>query len=138
MKNAVAMVSTIFIPVTDVKRSAVWYARMFDMETIELNDRRAGLTFPKAETVVILWKVREPQPVEFDTGDGKMHYFNFSSFDIHASYKTLQAKGAALSPIHELQGFRFFETYDPDRNVFNIVEETPESPYYAHKQRHRK
>jgi len=135
MANIVTMVSSIFIPVTDVRRSAEWYIRMFDMEAIEILDNRAGLTFIEAETTVLLWRVEKPQPVDFDTGKEKLHYYNFCSFDIYRSRKELEARGASLSDIHELDGFRYFETFDPDHNRFNIVEETPESPYYSHKKR---
>lgn len=139
MEKVVTQVSSIFIPVTDVNRSAEWYIRMFDMEMIEHGDQRAGLAFPQGETLIILWKVVKPQPVDFDTGTFKMHYFNFTSFDIHNSYRELQAKGATVSEIHEEPGFRYFETFDPDSNRFNIVEETEESsPYYAHKHKYRK
>jgi hypothetical protein len=142
MEKIIAKVSGIFIPVTDLKRSAEWYIRMFDMETIEIGDHRAGLGFPQGEALVVLWKVVKPQPVQFDTGIDKMPYFNFSSFDIHNSYRELQAKGATVSEIHESPGIptihRYFETFDPDGNLVNIVEETADSPYYAHKQKYRK
>ncbi|UUZ81783.1 VOC family protein [Paenibacillus sp. P26] len=137
MEKIVAKVGCIFIPVTDVKRSAEWYVRMFDMETIEILDHRAGLKFPLRETLVLLWKVAKPQTVEFDTGIDKMPYYNFSSYDIHSSYRMLQGKGAAVSEVHEMPGYRFFETFDPDGNPVSIVEETPESPYYEHKQQFR-
>jgi predicted enzyme related to lactoylglutathione lyase len=142
MEKIVAKVSSIFIPVTDVKRSAEWYIRMFDMETIEIGDFRTGLGFPQGEALVVLWKVVKPQPVQFDTGIDKMPYFNFSSFDIHNSYRVLQAKVATVSVIQESSEIptihRFFETFDPDGNRVNIVEETADSPYYAHKQKYRK
>jgi hypothetical protein len=142
MEKVIAKVSGIFIPVTDLKRSAEWYIRMFDMETIEISDYRTGLRFPHGEAVVVLWKVVKPQPVQFDTGVDKMPYFNFNSFDIHNSYRELQAKGATVSEIHESPEsptvYRFFVTFDPDANMINIVEETADSPYYAHKQKYRK
>jgi predicted enzyme related to lactoylglutathione lyase len=142
MEEIVTKVSGIFIPVTDVKRSAEWYIRMFDMEMIDIGDYGAGLAFPHGEATVVLWKVAKPQPVQFDTGIDKMPYYNFNSFDIYSSYRELQAKGAKVSEIHESPGiptgFRFFETFDPDGNPINIVEETADSPFYTHKQKYRK
>lgn len=138
MEKTVSKVGCIFIPVTDVKRSTEWYMRMFDMEPIELLDYRAGLAFPNRETLILLWKVEKPQTVEFDTGINKMPYYNFNSYDIHQTYRQLQAKGATVNEIHEMPGYRFFEAFDPDNNPVSIVEETTESPYYVHKQKFRK
>jgi predicted enzyme related to lactoylglutathione lyase len=142
MEKIIAKVSGIFIPVTDLKRSTEWYIRMFDMETIEICDFRAGLGFPQGEALIVLWKVVKAQPVQFDTGIDKMPYFNFTSFDIYNSYRELQEKGATVSESQESLDIptihRYFETFDPDGNRVNIVEETADSPYYAHKQKYRK
>ncbi|MFC5468269.1 VOC family protein [Cohnella suwonensis] len=137
MDPIIAQVSNIFIPVTDLKKSADWYMRMFGMEMIEFEDRRAGLAFPNRETFIVLWKVEKPQPVHFETGEFKMHYYNFTTFDLSRSYRELAARGAVLSEIDEHPGIRFFETYDPDGNVVNIVETFQDSPYYAHKMKYR-
>ncbi|TVX96619.1 VOC family protein [Cohnella terricola] len=138
MERIVTFVASIFIPVTDITRSAEWYVRMFDMETIEKTDQRVGLAFPIGQTLVVLWKVEKPQPVQFDSGKYMMPYFNFTSYDIDNSYRRLKAKGAGLSEIHVEDGFRFFEAIDPDGNPFNIVEETGQTPYFAHKKNIRK
>ncbi len=138
MEKIVANISNIFIPVTDLKRSADWYVRMFEMEIIEFEEPKAGLAFPDRETFIVLWKVAKPQPVRFDTGEIMLHYYNFTSYDINRSYRELAAKGAVLSEIDEHPGIRFFETYDPDGNVFNIVETFEDSPYYAHKMKFQK
>jgi len=133
MERIVTLVASIFIPVTDIARSAEWYVRMFDLETIEKTDQRVGLAFPKGQTLVLLWKVDKPQPVQFDSGQYMMPYFNFTSYDIDNSYRQLKSKGAELSEIHEEDGFRFFEAFDPDGNPFNIVEETGQTPYFTQK-----
>ncbi|MBM7569166.1 VOC family protein [Paenibacillus sacheonensis] len=137
MEKIIAKISNIFIPVTDLKRSADWYIGMFEMEMIEFGERKAGIAFPNRETFIVLWKVAKPQPVHFDTGELKLHYYNFTSYDINRSYRELAAKGATLSEIHEHDGIRYFETYDPDGNVVNIVETFEDSPYYAHKLKFR-
>ncbi|MBB6633204.1 VOC family protein [Cohnella thailandensis] len=138
MEKIVAFVSAIFIPVTDITRSAEWYVRMFDLETIEKTDYRVGLAFPNGQTLVILWKVEKPQPVQFDTGKHPIPYFNFTSYDIDHSYRQLKAKGAELSEIHEEDGHRFFQAFDLDGNPVDIVEETGQTPYFAHKNKIRK
>ena len=138
MGQIIAFVASIFIPVTDVSRSADWYVRMFDLEMIEKTEQRVGLAFPGGQTLVLLWKVEQPQPVQFDSGKDRMPYYNFTSYDIDRSYRELKAKGAELSEIHNEDGFRFFEAFDTDGNPVNIVEETGQTPYFAHKNSLRK
>lgn len=138
MEKVVAFVSSIFIPVTDITRSEEWYVRMFDLETIEKTEERVGLAFPNGQTLVLLWKVEKPQPVQFHTGKVRMPYFNFVSYDIRHSYSQLKAKGARLSEIREEDNHTFFEAYDPDGNSVDIVAETGQTPYFDHKAQYRK
>ncbi|CAM3911310.1 VOC family protein [Cohnella lubricantis] len=137
MGKNIAFVSSIFIPVTDIARSEEWYVRMFDLETIERTDYRVALAFPNAQTLVLLWKVEKPQPVEFHTGEHPMPYFNFTSYDINQSYQQLKAKGAKLSEIYVEENHRFFKAFDLDGNAVDIVEETGQTPYFAHKDKWR-
>lgn len=138
MEKIVSFVSSIFIPVTDIARSEEWYVRMFDLETIEKTDYRVAFAFPNAQTLVLLWKVEKPQPVQFDTGKHPMPYFNFTSYDINHSYSELKAKGAKLSEIYVEEGHTFFKAFDLDGNPVDIVEETGQTPYFAHKNNLRK
>ncbi|WP_123042862.1 VOC family protein [Cohnella candidum] len=133
MERIVSFVGSIFIPVTDIARSTEWYVRMFDLKTIEKTDQRVGLAFPNGQTLILLWKVEKPQPVQFDSGKAMMPYFNFTSYDINHSYNQLKAKGAELSEIHEEDGFTYFEAFDLDGNPLSVVEETGQTPYFAHK-----
>jgi glyoxylase I family protein len=132
-----ARVSGIFIPVTDMKRSTEWYLNVFDLEVISRDDGCTGLKFAGAETIVNLWKVATKQPVDFDAGSYRICYFNFESYDIHASRESLQEKGVQVGELHDHGSIRFFDCYDPDDNAISIVEEMPSSPYYAFKQRVR-
>jgi len=138
MEKIVSFVSSVFIPVTDVARSKEWYVRMFELKAIEQTDYRIGLEFPNAQTLVLLWKVDKPQPVQFDTGKHAMPYFNFTSYDINHSYRELKAKGAELSEIFVEDGHSFFKAFDPDGNPVDIVQETGNTPYYTHKDNVRK
>lgn len=138
MEKIASFVSSIFIPVTDIARSEEWYIRMFDLETIEKTGYRVALAFPDAQTLVLLWKVEKPQPVQFDTGKHLMPYFNFTSYDINHSYRELKAKGAQLSEIYVEEGHTFFKAFDLDGNPVDIVEETGQTPYFVHKNNIRK
>ena len=110
---------------------------MLDLEKMEKTAYRVALTFPNAQTLVLLWKVDKPQPVQFDTGKHQMPYFNFTSYDINHSYRELKAKGAKLSEIYEEDGYTFFKVFDLDGNPVDIVEETGQTLYFAHKNNFR-
>jgi len=140
MTRTMSKVSGIFIPVTDMRRSTEWYVRVFDLEVIDESDSCTGLAFPGEGTFINLWKVASPQPTQFDTGAGyRIPYYNFESFDIEASHASLKAKGVEVLPIErDIEGIRFFDCFDPDGNVIGLVEELPNSPYYAHKQKYRR
>lgn len=140
MTRIVSKVSGIFIPVTDMRRSAEWYVRVFDLETIEYDECCTGLAFPGEATIINLWKVDRPQPTQFEASGGfPIPYYNFESFDIEFSHASLKEKGVEVLPIVEdSAGVRHFDCLDPDGNALGIVEELPNSVYYPHKQKYRR
>jgi glyoxylase I family protein len=139
MKRIVDKISGIFIPITNMERSLEWYTRVLGLEVVEKSDMCTGLAFPGEATILNLWKVENAQPTTFDTGQGyQICYYNFESFDINYSYTKLQEQGVEVLPIQDEGSIKFFDAVDPDGNLFSIVEEMPSSPYYAHKQKHRR
>ncbi|WP_164779777.1 VOC family protein [Paenibacillus kobensis] len=140
MKKIVSKVSGIFIPVTDTRRSADWYIRVFGLEIIEIDECCAGLAFPGEATSINLWKVNRPQPTQFESSGGFLvPYYNFESFDIEYSHASLKEQGVEVQPIvNDTEGVRHFDCLDPDGNVIGIVEELPGSAYYPHKQKYRR
>jgi glyoxylase I family protein len=139
MSKIVSKISGIFIPVTDMKRSTEWYIKMFNLEVIQVSEVCTGLAFPGEATYINLWKVEQPQPTQFDTGEYKIPYYNFESFDIEYSHASLIEKGVEVMPIVNNGGVRFFDCLDPDGNPIGIVEELPSSTdFFAHKQKYRR
>ncbi|MCD9022597.1 VOC family protein [Cohnella silvisoli] len=140
MTKIVSKVSGIFIPVTDMRRSAEWYIRVFELEIIEQSEGCTGLAFPGEATILNLWKVDRPQPTQFEAAGGrKIPYYNFESFDIELSHAFLKEKGVEVIPIvNDNGGVRYFECLDLDGNLIGIVEELPSSIYYPHKQKYRR
>jgi glyoxylase I family protein len=139
MSKIVSKISGIFIPVTDMKRSTEWYINMFNLEVIQTSEVCTGLAFPGEATYINLWKVERPQPTQFDTGEYKIPYYNFESFDIEYSHASLIEKGVEVMPIVNNGGVRFFDCLDPDGNPIGIVEELPSSTdFFAHKQKYRR
>lgn len=140
MSKIVSKVSGIFIPVTDMGRSAEWYIRIFELEIIESSDSCTGLAFPGEATILNLWKVDRPQPTQFEVARGyKIPYYNFESFDIEFSHASLKEKGLEVTPVKDDDGgVRYFDCLDPDGNLIGIVEELPSSIFYPHKQKYRR
>ncbi|PWW05118.1 putative enzyme related to lactoylglutathione lyase [Paenibacillus cellulosilyticus] len=140
MRRVISKVSGIFIPVTDMRRSADWYISVFDLEVIDDGECCTGLAFPNEATILNLWKVDRAQPTHFEASDGmRIPYYNFESFDIGASHAALQAKGIEVTAIQEdAEGVRYFDCIDPDGNALGFIEELPHSPYYPHKQKYRR
>ncbi|WP_373231019.1 VOC family protein [Cohnella sp.] len=140
MRKIVSKVSGIFIPVTNMRRSAEWYIRVFELEIIEHSESCTGLAFPGEATFLNLWKVDRPQPTQFEAiGGYKIPYYNFESFDIEFSHASLKEKGVEVMPIvDDAGGVRYFDCLDPDGNLIGIVEELPSSIYYPHKQKYRR
>ena len=140
MTRTMSKVSGIFIPVTDMRRSTEWYVRVFDLEVIDESECCTGLAFPGEATAICLWKVDRIQPTQFEASAGfKVPYYNFESFDIEYSHASLRAKGVEVLPIEEdAGGTRLFDCLDPDGNAIGLVEELPNSTYYAHKQKYKR
>jgi glyoxylase I family protein len=138
MKAIFDKVAGICIPVLNVRRSAEWYIRVFNLDTIEITDNDAGLIFPGG-AIIALWKVSSPQPTEFEAiNPKKVPYYNFESYDIEHSHKALQEKGVKVSDIEEIpKVIRYFECYDLDGNLISIVQEGVDSPYYTYKEKYR-
>ncbi|TFE23987.1 hypothetical protein [Cohnella luojiensis] len=90
------------------------------------------------ETFIVLWKWQSRSRYISIRGKSSCTITISLSYDINRSYRELAAKGATLSEIDEHTGIRFFETFDPDGNVFNIVETFENSPYYAHKMKYKR
>ncbi|TMV46613.1 VOC family protein [Paenibacillus mesophilus] len=138
MSKIVDKVSGIFIPVTDMRRSAEWYIRVFGLTVIDRSDCCTGLAFPGEATILNLWKVERPQPTQFDDGKGtRIPYYNFESFDIQYSHSMLKELNVEVHPIVDDGVVKYFDCIDPDGNLIGIVEESPDSVYFAHKQKYR-
>lgn len=50
------------------------------------------------------------------------HYFNFHTGDVETMHHLLLDKGANISDIHEIDGMRGFDLYDPDGNRFSVIQ----------------
>ncbi|QFT87920.1 Glyoxalase-like domain protein [Bacillus sp. THAF10] len=124
-------VGSIFIPVTDLKKSTKWYEANLGVKKIDEWEDGVGFYFPNCPTQMGLVKVETPQPLEF-TVKGKMKngYFNFLVDDIHAAYQHFQDNGVVTSEIEDFNGMQFFDFFDPDGNPFSVVNENMESPFH--------
>ena len=70
-------IGSIFIPVTDIQKSTVWYENNLGVKGIDQWEEGAGFYFPSGSTQLALVKVDTPQPTEFTVkGKKKNVYYN--------------------------------------------------------------
>lgn len=127
-------VAGVFIPVTDLKRSMAWYEKLFGLERVSYGEEwMAGYKFPRGEALLALVQVEKNQKTQFEIREG-MHnsYYNFETVDIESVHRSFAAQGVQVTEIFGGDSIRIFHFLDPDGNRFDVVEETPNSPFYKH------
>ncbi|OIU72026.1 VOC family protein [Rossellomorea aquimaris] len=124
-------VGSVFIPVTDLKKSQKWYQDLLGVKLIDEWDGGAGFYFPDCPTQLGLVQVEKPQPSEFSiTKNKKNSYYNFLVEDIDEAYSYFNRNGVKASEIDEWDGMKFFDFIDPDGNPFSVVNEVEGSPFH--------
>ncbi|RDY71135.1 VOC family protein [Halobacillus sp. SY10] len=130
-------VGSVFVPVTNLEQSKKWYEEHLDVQEIDSWEGGAGFFFPQGFVQFGLIEVSHSQPTEFEINKSeKNSYFNFVVNDIKAAYKRLNDAGVETTDIQEFGGMKHFDFFDPDQNVFSVVDEDLNSPF--HKENVRK
>lgn len=125
MENSLIYGVGIFIPVSDLEVSTKWYRKMFGFEILH-NDEPQANTLKMGDGVVLFCLVKTNEKIEqpkFPKNDFSVdHYHNFHTSDVEKSHHSFQSKGAHVSEIHQFDGLRGFDLYDPDGNLFGVVQ----------------
>ncbi|MCM2981115.1 glyoxalase [Niallia circulans] len=125
-------VGSIFIPVTDMKKSTDWYVKFLGVKIIDSWEDGAGFYLPAGTTQLALVKVESPQPTEFIIkGEQKNSYFNFVVDDIEAAHQQFRNNGIVTTEIDDFGGMKFFDFFDLDGNPFSVVNEVSNSPFHS-------
>ncbi|MDR4316665.1 Predicted enzyme related to lactoylglutathione lyase [Niallia circulans] len=125
-------VGSIFIPVTDMKKSTDWYVKFLGVKIIDSWEDGAGFYLPAGTTQLALVKVESPQPTEFIIkGEQKNSYFNFVVDDIQAAHQQFRNNGIVTTEIDDFGGMKFFDFFDLDGNPFSVVNEVSNSPFHS-------
>lgn len=125
-------IGSIFIPVTDIQKSTVWYENNLGVKKIDHWEEGAGFYFPSGSTQLALVKVDTPQPTEFTVkGKKKNVYYNFVVEDIEAVHRQLKTNGVVTTGIEDFGGMKGFDFFDPDGNPFSVVSEETDSPFHT-------
>jgi len=123
----------IFIPVTNLKRSTIWYeenlgAIRVDEWQEEGVDHGVDYIFPNDTKGFALIKVDKPQATEFSVkGNQKNSYYNFVVDNIYTAYNHLKENDVELTKIRDYGVMKGFDFFDPDDNPFSIVSEEEDS-----------
>lgn len=125
-------VGSIFIPVTDVKKSSEWYEKYLGAKEIDSWEDGAGFYLPTGSTQLALVKVEFSQPTEFFINESKKKsYYNFVVDDIEAAYQHFNAANITTTEIDAYGDMKFFDFFDLDGNLFSVVNEVTSSPYHS-------
>ncbi|NMO79985.1 VOC family protein [Niallia alba] len=125
-------VGSIFIPVTDIKKSTDWYVKFLGAKIIDSWEDGAGFYLPAGTTQLALVKVESPQPTEFIIkGEQKNSYFNFVVDDIEAVHQQFRNNDIVTTEIDDFGGMKFFDFFDLDGNPFSVVDEVSDSPFHS-------
>lgn len=125
-------IGSIFIPVTNIEESTIWYEKALGAKKIDSWGEGIGLYLPSGLTQLALIKVSSPQPTEFATQDDQKNaYYNFVVDDIEAAYQHLKNHGVTTSEICDFGGMLCFDFKDLDGNPFSVVNEVEGSPYHS-------
>lgn len=125
-------VGSIFIPVTDIKKSTDWYVKFLGVKIIDSWEDGAGFYLPAGTTQLALVKVDSPQPTEFIIkGDQKNSYFNFVVDNIEVAHQQFRNNGIVTTEIDDFGGMKFFDFFDLDGNPFSVVDEVSDSPFHS-------
>ncbi|MFS0674834.1 VOC family protein [Ornithinibacillus sp. 179-J 7C1 HS] len=113
-------VNTIFIHVTDLKRSVKWYSELlgqsYDLSTVS----RPVYNIPVNQEVGITLDAG-PESVRKTIGELDYPLFNFHTEDIDQAYQYIrQLDYDVASEITRFEDFSFFTVRDPDRNVIMV------------------
>lgn len=118
-------VSSVFIHVTDLKRSAEWYSMVMGLPLLEKRLNGGPVYWMKLEGgagIVLDNHSNEP--------DEPRVLFNYTTTDIDASYRFVHEKGAdilcGIKRPHD--GLAYFSFGDPDGNAIMVVQSDYDGP----------
>ncbi|MBX0356964.1 VOC family protein [Halobacillus sp. Nhm2S1] len=124
-------VGSVFVPVTNLEKSKKWYEEHLGVKEIDSWGGGAGFFFPQGSVQFGLIEVSRSQSTEFEINKGeKNSFFNFVVDDIHAAFRQLKDAGVETTEIQDFGGMKHFDFFDPDQNVFSVVDEDLNSPFH--------
>ncbi|MCG7344875.1 VOC family protein [Sporosarcina sp. ACRSL] len=122
----------IFIPVTNIEKSAEWYEKNLGVKKIDSWKDGVGYYLPTGSAQLALVQVETPQPTEFTIkGNQKNSYYNFVVDDIEAAFTHFNNNGVVTTEIDDFGGMKFFDFFDLDGNPYSVVNEVENSPFHS-------
>lgn len=115
----VTRIDTIFIPVTDLKRSAEWYERLLDLDRVYVtpDTNYIGFRFkgagPQATALTLFRSETIPQC--------KHAAFNLFTSDVEEAHRIFQEKQVKVTEVHDEAGMQFFDFWDLDGNWAQLI-----------------
>jgi lactoylglutathione lyase len=113
----------IFVPVSDLKRSTLWYTDVLGFEITGKDEPNATVMMMNDHKIMFcLVKSYDIQQRPFPKNDYEVEqYFNFHTEDVEGSHRMLKEKGADVGEIENFGTMSGFSLYDPDGNKYGVV-----------------
>ncbi|WP_370297063.1 VOC family protein [Rossellomorea marisflavi] len=133
MNNKLIRIGTMYLPVTDIKLSAVWYVRHLGAKLNYQDEDKAILEL--AHQSIFLVKSGDEESANFMDHNGKKRFSVTFEVDGLASLEALHGDfislGMKVEAIEDRgHAGRNFVFYDPDGNAFDVWSEL--SPSFRH------
>ncbi|GEN52749.1 VOC family protein [Halobacillus faecis] len=124
-------VGSVFVPVTNLEKSKKWYEEHLGVKEIDSWEGGAGFFFPQGSAQFGLIEVSRSQSTEFEINKSERNsFFNFVVDDIHVAFQQLKDAGVETTEIQDFSGMKHFDFFDPDQNVYSVVDEDLNSPFH--------
>ncbi|WP_078543506.1 VOC family protein [Litchfieldia alkalitelluris] len=124
MPNYVTRISTIEIPVSNVEKSAHWYAKTLNLFIEHQSDQDAMLSFnAKGIPSIYLVQTNDDRKISFENTNTNVTHsvVDFYTYNLEGFYQFLKDSGIEVGPLNVNGEFGGFGFKDPDGNLLSAT-----------------
>jgi len=111
------------IDCNDLEAMATFWSSLLDVEVQAIEDEFGFLSRPEG-TGIAIWLQSVPEP---PSGKTRVH-LDFAAPDLDATVSLIEQLGGSAGDRHEWHGYVWRQCFDPEGNVFDVMQGSPEAP----------